>query len=317
MAPVYFFFAPPRAGNHWVELMLAGLYYNHPVFLLDQDGRPRSDLEKRYGTTDIASILAQLNTPDVPPVTPENPILFLEHEQNITQELVARGDEINLPVVRSLVSAAERGVNSPVLRTQWFHGAYHAPPFWDELPPAIEGRYLFLCRAPQAMAYSYYKVWTNRWARDDTEIERNRKGFLDYYTQRFLEDTFTFFEAYEKIACRRSAFIFRYEDLLESPSPLVDFATSWIGGPPKLSPELVWRAANFKMLARTDRIRTFYRSGKANSWLQELSKKELNTMMRLEREFDFERIGYRSTQHLMDDARPDRWRALQRMVGGR
>lgn len=294
MSTVYFFFAPPRSGNHWIEMMLAGLYNISPIFLTDEQGDVLPDLYERYGKSDPAEIVKERYKPYTPEITKDNPILFLEYGQEISNEVIDRAKEIDLDVVRSIVRSCEIGRNTKTLHVQWFHGNYHVHPFIPEVGGGIDTRFWCVKRSPQAIAYSLLKV-KRRWSKYQGKTDRKRT-FLDVYTERYLREIFSTYQFYDELAKSYPTSILYYEELLKSEKPLVDLIDNCVQQESKLSAHFVWRNSQFEFLTKNINDRSFYRKGSAYDWLTSLTNEELKQVNEIEQRFDFSSIGYPRTK---------------------
>ena len=295
--------------------MLSGLYYMVPLFLFQEKGHPRDDSTTRYGTSDISSIVDRQFAPHVPDVRPDNPVLFLEYDQELTRELTDRGKELDLDLVHGLVRAAEWGRPRDPLLVEWFHGAYHAEPFDPLLPNDVEARFWFVMRAPQAVAYSLFRVSNERWT-PYSRGKRGTKGFLEFYDDEFLQSIFRFYDRYMELSEHHRTAILRYENLVAGPEPLLDLVSRCVGQEPKLSPTYVWNTARFPGIVAQGRKRTFYRRGRPSDWLMRLPRRDLRKMEEIERRFDFGAIGYPMTADLLrtQDMRTRIWTYARRAL---
>lgn len=284
---IYLFFAPPRVGNHWVELLISGLYFICPEKIFSKNG----DVVDESRLADNAMIQIVL-----PEITEENPILFLERGEDKNHELVSRAKEIDLSIVRNLVRSGDQKAPGEPLRMQWYHGEYHAFPFVPDIDKLnLKLKYCFLVRSPQATAYSYYNVSNDRWSGSRSY----RTKFLDIYTVQWINSLIDFYAAYAEISKTHRAFFFKYEELTKDWKLLEEFCHDFVGYLPKLEPEFVWKLAQFDRLTNKAKKRTFYRNGTADSWIKGLTRKELNRMMEIEDAVDFDRTGYPRTTEIL------------------
>jgi hypothetical protein len=296
---LYLFFALPRSGNHWVEMMIGGLYYTKPILFFDMDGHKRKDVGERYGTGSLNDILRrEVSKPYLPPITRENPVLYLEWGQPLTSELKQRSEEIDLKIVRDLIHSSEKRGYADIVPIQWFHGSYHAPPL---VPISLEGiaiKYIFLMRSPQDMAFSLYRVWTSRWDKYMVEgIPQRKRDFFDFYTKTYLENMREVYNRYNEFSKKYDSFTFRYESLLQNSSQLDQFC-KFVGKKPKLPVDFVWKQSRLNSIVGRSKDRTFYRMAGENAWMREFSRTEIERMKQVEDGFDFSEIRYKNTCNL-------------------
>lgn len=272
--------------------MIGGLYYVAPVFVTDEKGEVQSS------NSDLQRVANGDLSPYLPEVTIENPVLFLEYGQPITDELRDRGKEVDLPVIRSLLRANELGNNIDPLAIQWFHGSYHAKPFQPILPPEIEPRFVCLKRSPQSMAFSLFNVWNKRWSKFESG-KSDKKSFCEFYTAKFLNEMIDMFSGYVDLESFGKTAILNYEDLLNNEKPLESLVSNCIEREPKLSPRFVWKNASFQTIARKGSNNTFYRAGERDGWVEKLTERELHNMQKIEEQVDFELMGYPTTKEIL------------------
>ena len=306
---IYLFFAPPRVGNHFVELLVAGLYPIVPIFIFHKDGRLRGDLFERYGTTNVQEILKSRDRPFVPEVSRSNPTLFIEHEQAIEDEVISRGNEVNLEQIRRLVTLKEASREVQPLVVQWFHDHYHARPYRPDDIPGIDIRYIFVVRSPQATAFSHFRIIQDRWQCYARKSERPQKRFGHFYTRDLLEEYFAYLKETEAYSETEEAFVFRYESLVSGFESLERFCSDFVGRQPKLSPANVYGMASMARLRKSGINATFYREGQVTGWLKYVKHRTLRHMIDVESEFDFASVGYPTTKQILKN-----WPTL---LGGR
>jgi hypothetical protein len=285
--------------------MIGGLFCIKPILFFDTDGHKRKDFEERYGTGSLNDILRrEVSKPFLPPVTRENPVLYLEWGQELTSELRQRSEEIDLGIVRDLIHSSEKDNCGDVVPIQWFHGSYHAPAFIPVSREGITTEYIFLMRSPQDMAFSLYQVWTSRWDKYGMQgtISR-RRDFFDFYTKAYLQNVYRTYIEYKELSKKYNSFIFRYESLLQNPSQLEQFCT-FVGKQPKLTADFVWKHSRLNSIVGRSKDRTFYRMAGENAWIKELSGDEIQRMKQVEDGFDFSEIGYKNTSAVVPTALP-------------